>query len=165
MAPEVFRAEPYTESCDVFSFALVLLEIVSGQDVESWFEDAGVEPRSAAGFHATGKRLDISNELVPSKHSPSEMSALELVQKCWNEDPTARPRMVDCCELLAGGEKLNNASFIVPKDAAGPQTRRKERLEQLESLWDKAAAGLADGAEEDLLQRFSELMERRKKVA
>lgn len=31
MAPEVIRCEPYTEKCDVYSFAIILNELVTGE--------------------------------------------------------------------------------------------------------------------------------------
>jgi serine/threonine-protein kinase TNNI3K len=31
MAPEVIRCEPYTEKCDVYSFGVILNELVTGE--------------------------------------------------------------------------------------------------------------------------------------
>lgn len=31
MAPEVIRCEPYNEKCDVYSFAVILNELIKGQ--------------------------------------------------------------------------------------------------------------------------------------
>ena len=39
IAPEVQRGQDYTERCDVFSFALILLECVCGRDLEKIFTE------------------------------------------------------------------------------------------------------------------------------
>lgn len=31
MAPEVIRSEPYSEKCDVYSFSIILNELITGQ--------------------------------------------------------------------------------------------------------------------------------------
>lgn len=31
MAPEVIRSEPYTEKCDVYSFGIILNELITGE--------------------------------------------------------------------------------------------------------------------------------------
>ena len=173
MAPEVFRAERYKESADVFSFALVLLEIVSGVDVQSWFEEEGVELRSAAAFHAAGKRLDLSEELVAGRHTAEEVSALELVERCWHPDPGSRPSMSECVEALSTargtGDKSLGSSFKTrtgPKQEQEQDSRRKarERGKVIASLWEQTAPGLSDDEQEELFRRISEVMERQKKA-
>ena len=171
MAPEVFNAERYKESADVFSFALVLLEIVSGVDVQSWFEEEGVELRSAAAFHAAGKRLDLSEELVAGRHTAEEVSALELVERCWHPDPGSRPSMSECVEALSTGrgtgDKSLGSSFKTrtgPKQEQDSRRKARERGKVIASLWEQTAPGLSDDEQEELVRRISEVMERRKEA-
>ena len=176
MAPEVFRGERYQESVDVFSFALVLLEIVSGVDVETWFEAEGVEPRGAAAFHATGKRLDLSEEFAPGRHSPAGMSALELVERCWHPDPASRPTMQACRKLLDVAEESSRSPLLdsgrsgsgraerrAPHLGLSNRSKSRERESRVTSLWKQTTATLSDEEQEELFRGFSELMERRKK--
>ena len=167
MAPEVFNAERYKESADVFSFALVLLEIVSGVDVESWFEAEGVEPRSAAAFHATGKRLDLSEELVAGRHTAEEVAALELVERCWHPDPGSRPSISECFEALSTGNRSVGSSFKDRKGRKQEQdSRRKARdyVTMEAALWDQTTTGLSHDEKDELFRRMSEVMETRKKA-
>jgi serine/threonine protein kinase len=49
MAPEVFRRHPYAPSADVFSWALLAWELVSGSALSSCAEDIGADtPREFA---------------------------------------------------------------------------------------------------------------------
>ena len=174
MAPEVFNAERYKESADVFSFALVLLEIVSGVDVVAWFEEEGVEPRSAAAFHASGKRLDLSEELVAGRHTAEEVGALELVERCWHPDPGSRPSMSECFEALSTGGRSVGSSFKDRKGRKQEQdSRRKARdyvtmeaaLSRISQILSQTTTGLSHDEKDELFRRMSEVMETTRKKA
>ena len=128
MAPEVFRGEAYKESVDVFSFALVLLEIVGGIDVLELFKMEGVEPRSAASFHSRGKRLALTKLRLDVK-TAEEAAALNLVEKCWDEDASARPSMSECYETLVSSAR----STKNPKPSSGSFKFRQTRERHMET--------------------------------
>jgi|GEM_PF-7044898 len=82
MAPELLKAgQKYQKSCDIYSLAIILWEIVSGKapgvDVDM--------PRLILGMAAQGRR-----EVIPSR-TPSRMAA--LISKCWAKEPTKRPEI------------------------------------------------------------------------
>ena len=142
----------------------MLLEIVSGVDVESWFEAEGVEARSAAAFHASGKRLDLSEELVKGRHTPEEMAALELVERCWHPDSSSRPSMKECCDALVTEDRVAsfNALAVIPIRRKTRKARKRGRM--IASLWDQISPGLSDDEQEELFRSVSEVLERRKKA-
>jgi len=91
MAPEVLDGEKYTTSADVYSFAVLLLELYSG--VEPYDTNEFRAPWQIAQFVTAGKRLEIP------KNFPDEIT--ELITKCWDNDPSARPNFEHCVEVLS----------------------------------------------------------------
>ncbi|XP_021764211.1 serine/threonine-protein kinase STY8-like [Chenopodium quinoa] len=81
MAPELFRNEDYDTKVDVFSFALILQEMIEGYPPFASKEDKNAQEAYAANerppFKASGKSY------------PHKLK--ELIEVCWNEDPTKRP--------------------------------------------------------------------------
>eukprot|EP00026_Physarum_polycephalum_P003213 Phypoly_transcript_03223.p1 GENE.Phypoly_transcript_03223~~Phypoly_transcript_03223.p1 ORF type:complete len:636 (-),score=101.66 Phypoly_transcript_03223:501-2408(-) len=79
-APEVLKSRPtrYTEKSDIYSFGLLLWEIVTGQPL---FEN--MEPKKIAAEVLKGVRPKIP----PS--CPEPLSG--LMSRCWDEDPQLRP--------------------------------------------------------------------------
>ena len=102
IAPEVARAERYAEPADVFSFALVLLELVTGISTEDRFKEIGIERKGISAHHQAGKRAGL--EAV--KRTAENEDALKLVQRCWAKDPSSRPSMLECIDALTLGGYL-----------------------------------------------------------
>lgn len=81
VAPEVFKQEEYDTKVDVFSFALILQEMIEG-----------CPPFSA-------KRDDEVPKVYASKERPPFRAPIkryshgirELIEECWNENPAKRP--------------------------------------------------------------------------
>ncbi|XP_022142233.1 serine/threonine-protein kinase STY17-like [Momordica charantia] len=80
-APEVFKNEKYDTKVDVFSFALILQEMIEGRPPFADTPDSEVPKLYAAGerppFRAPLKRY--------------ENGLKELIEECWNEMPAMRP--------------------------------------------------------------------------
>jgi len=91
MAPEVLDGERYTVSADVFSFAILLLELFTA--VEPYDPDTFKSPFHIAQFVTSGKRLTI-----PSK-VPSPIA--DLITHCWDHDPKSRPGFDQISETLS----------------------------------------------------------------
>jgi serine/threonine protein kinase len=90
MAPEVFCGGEYDEKVDVYSFAMILFEIICR---EIPFEDE--EPAAVGRLTVQGKRPDL--EAVP----PDCPKALnDLMIYCWGVDPQKRPSFQDICRVL-----------------------------------------------------------------
>ena len=75
MAPEVFRHEQYSEKVDVYSFALILYNMLSGH--APWPDKGGVV--AVAGAALRGSRPEIP------RHWDETMIA--LIQSCWVKKP------------------------------------------------------------------------------
>ncbi|KAF1890952.1 hypothetical protein Lal_00037523 [Lupinus albus] len=80
-APEVFKQEEYDTTVDVFSFALILQEMIEGCPPFSAKKDEEV-PKVYAAKERPPFR-------APSKHYAHGLK--ELIEECWNENPSKRP--------------------------------------------------------------------------
>lgn len=78
MAPEVINHKPYDHKADVFSFAIVLWELVT---LKVPYDK--MTPLQAALGVRQGFRLEIPPRVHPGLS--------KLIQQCWDEDPNARP--------------------------------------------------------------------------
>ncbi|KAL5216147.1 hypothetical protein ABZP36_007548 [Zizania latifolia] len=78
MAPEVINHKPYDHKADVFSFAIVLWELVTSK-----IPYENLTPLQAALGVRQGMRLEIPAR-VHSRLS-------KLIQRCWDENPRVRP--------------------------------------------------------------------------
>ncbi|XP_075476996.1 serine/threonine-protein kinase 12-like isoform X2 [Primulina tabacum] len=81
VAPEVFRNEEYDTKVDVFSFALILQEMIEGCPPFSSKQDHEV-----AESHAANDRPPFKASLKLYAHGLKE-----LIEECWSENPTNRP--------------------------------------------------------------------------
>lgn len=78
MAPEVINHQPYDQKADVFSFAIVLWELVTAKVPYD-----NMTPLQAA----LGVRQGLRPELPKTAHP----KILSLMQRCWDADPGNRP--------------------------------------------------------------------------
>jgi hypothetical protein len=90
-APEILRHEAYNEKSDVYSYAIVLWEIVTEGDIP--FEDEFQSPMEAGIAVATG-------QIRPSLPSHTDSNWVSLLEKCWKEDPASRPSFAEIMELI-----------------------------------------------------------------
>ena len=104
MAPEVVLAKPYNQSCDVFSFGILLWEILSLQPAFNLFSPADFKQKVAIG----GFR--------PSQTSSNNISSplQGLIKSCWHVDPHARPTMAAVKDRLA-----KQLQMLLDESAAG----------------------------------------------
>ncbi|KAK7279008.1 hypothetical protein RJT34_24049 [Clitoria ternatea] len=79
MAPEVIQGELSNEKCDVFSFGVILWELVTLE--QPWRQFNPSQVVAAVGF--MGKRLEIPRHVNP------EVAA--LIERCWAGEPWKRP--------------------------------------------------------------------------
>eukprot|EP00326_Haptolina_ericina_P006225 CAMPEP_0181209232 /NCGR_PEP_ID=MMETSP1096-20121128/22551_1 /TAXON_ID=156174 ORGANISM="Chrysochromulina ericina, Strain CCMP281" /NCGR_SAMPLE_ID=MMETSP1096 /ASSEMBLY_ACC=CAM_ASM_000453 /LENGTH=275 /DNA_ID=CAMNT_0023300369 /DNA_START=202 /DNA_END=1031 /DNA_ORIENTATION=+ len=93
LAPELLTATTtreyeHNERCDVYSFGLLLWEVMHQQVVF-----AGVPGTQVALRSTEGKRPDIDLPPVCDALGP-------IMQRCWHADPKARPTMSACADDL-----------------------------------------------------------------
>uniref|UniRef100_J3M1A6 non-specific serine/threonine protein kinase n=2 Tax=Oryza brachyantha TaxID=4533 RepID=J3M1A6_ORYBR len=88
MAPEFLRGEPSNEKCDVYSFGVILWELMTMQ--QPW---SGLSPAQVVGAVAfQNRKLPIPQDTVP------ELAA--LVESCWDDDPRQRPSFSSIVDTL-----------------------------------------------------------------
>ncbi|THF98632.1 hypothetical protein TEA_008898 [Camellia sinensis var. sinensis] len=109
MAPEVIRCEPYNEKCDVYSFGIILNELISG---EHPFIETDYGPSKIAMEVAEGSL----RPALPKGDDHQLKDLIDLIQLSWDEDPDIRPsfalitrslkiilgRLVDSLQLCKG---------------------------------------------------------------
>ncbi|CAM9879142.1 unnamed protein product, partial [Phaeothamnion confervicola] len=88
MAPEVIRHEPYSAAADVYSYAVVLWELITREQ-----PFAGLTPIQAAFAVARqGLRPPLPSGLPPALAG--------LVKRCWHANPALRPSFAGVCAAL-----------------------------------------------------------------
>ncbi|XP_010531127.1 PREDICTED: serine/threonine-protein kinase STY17-like [Tarenaya hassleriana] len=88
MAPEVIEHRPYDHRADVFSFAIVLWELLTGELPYSYLTPL----QAAVGVVQKGLRPEIP------KHTHPKLA--ELLEKCWQQDAAQRPKFSEIIEIL-----------------------------------------------------------------
>ncbi|XP_073052849.1 serine/threonine-protein kinase STY46-like isoform X2 [Primulina eburnea] len=88
MAPEVIEHKPYNHKADVFSFGIVLWELLTGK-----LPYANLTPLQAAvGVVQKGLRPTIPRHTHPL--------IVELLEKCWQQEPSLRPEFSELIGIL-----------------------------------------------------------------
>lgn len=103
MAPEVFEHNPYDKSVDVFSFAMMLYEMVEGA---APFDDK--EAYEAATLVA---RDDLRPDMKATSYPPGMQ---DLIKRCWSSYTPKRPTFDKIVEELEG--ILEELTEKTPKD-------------------------------------------------
>ncbi|KAF9598701.1 hypothetical protein IFM89_029951 [Coptis chinensis] len=88
MAPEVLRDEPSDEKCDVYSFGVILWELMTLQ--LPWRNLNQAQVVAAVGFK--NKRLEIPHGVNPQ--------VAVLIEACWANEPWKRPSFSSVMESL-----------------------------------------------------------------
>ena len=86
MAPELFGDERADEKVDVYSFAMILYETLTGK--QPW---VGVNAVRIASILLENATETSRPALPPSAELNLRASTLELIQKCWRFDQRSRP--------------------------------------------------------------------------
>ncbi|XP_063996243.1 dual specificity testis-specific protein kinase 1 [Pogoniulus pusillus] len=107
MAPEVLRAEFYNETADLFSYGIVLCEIIARIPA-----DPDYMPRTEE------YGLDV-NTFRSMVEISCPMAFLELALNCCNMEPTLRPLFIDitrCLEDVLQEQRCAEGDITMPSD-------------------------------------------------
>ncbi|KAL9275839.1 Serine/threonine-protein kinase STY46-like protein [Drosera capensis] len=88
MAPEVIEHKPYDHKADVFSFGIVVWELLTGKLPYDYLTPL----QAAVAVVQKGLR-----PAVP-KNTPPKLA--ELLERCWQQDPALRPDFSEILEIL-----------------------------------------------------------------
>ncbi|ETM44615.1 TKL/DRK protein kinase [Phytophthora nicotianae CJ01A1] len=109
-APEVIRHEPYDEKADVYSYGIVLWELVERKDPYD-------------NLNAFQVPLQVANEgLRPADFTrPAPLGLEQLMRQCWDADPEQRPSFADISQTLS--------TWLRTKSCEGDDSRVKSIAE------------------------------------
>lgn len=89
MAPEVMRQEKFNEKADVYSYGLILWELLTGEELFPQYEDLDPFYQAICFDH---------ERPVPPPDTPRSLD--QLMRKCWDPDPIARPSFEEIISSL-----------------------------------------------------------------
>ncbi|KAJ8291213.1 hypothetical protein GJAV_G00022680 [Gymnothorax javanicus] len=90
MAPEVFEGSNYSEKCDVFSWGIILWEVITRK--KPFDEIGGPAFRIMWAVH-NGTRPPLIKDLPKPIES--------LMTRCWSKDPSQRPAMEEIVKIMS----------------------------------------------------------------
>ncbi|CAB5353594.1 unnamed protein product [Rhizophagus irregularis] len=100
MAPEVLRGKPYTQASDIYSFSMIMWEFTSG--VPPFHDKA----------HDFQLSLSICKGERPEIIENTPQCYINLIKKCWNEDPLKRPSALEVKNIIENWIFLPNRASI-----------------------------------------------------
>ena len=115
LAPEVLAEGRYTAASDVFSFGIILWELLT---LRMPWSDSGVSQWLVAGEVQRGGRPQVPPpEACPGLEA--YVPYVRLMQHCWHQDPGRRPSFVAVCAELrwvapAASAALRTDAFPCP---------------------------------------------------
>lgn len=108
MAPEVASSQPYNQKADVYSFGIILWELVANKKPFDGMNRDEYYSRVVQG----GERPPLNNKKWPE-------DLMELIKSCWDTEIAKRPDFADIVEVLDGmlsGEKDGHDKKKKPKN-------------------------------------------------
>ncbi|GIL51430.1 hypothetical protein Vafri_7415 [Volvox africanus] len=113
MAPEILRGEQCDEKSDVFSFGVILYELVTGK--EPWDELNPMQVVGAVGFH--GRRMELPPDLAPN--------VTELIISCWATSPKERPSFSQILATMTAWSELRPTDAVMQQQQEAAKARQQ----------------------------------------
>ena len=103
-APENYNGNIYTTKSDVYSFAIILWELVTRCITGSYVKPYSEYKNLKWEFQIMIQTA--KNGLRPSIHSSCPSPFADLIQRCWQQDPDKRPSFTEILATLYDIKKL-----------------------------------------------------------
>ncbi|CAI2188271.1 262_t:CDS:2, partial [Funneliformis geosporum] len=119
IAPEIFQGqkyEKYTKASDIYSFGMIMWEIIAGRRPFWNFQDSD-----------TDLIIQICDGFRPPIITNAPKGYIELMQNCWDSNPNKRPNIDEICKLIDEiilNEENNPTKIIISPDI-GPIIENK----------------------------------------
>src|SRR6266498_2293279 len=112
MAPEILQGKKYTISSDIYSFSMIMWELMTGRK-PFWDRNDNTD---------LDLIIKICDGLRPPIVSDAPKDYIKLMQECWNSDPNKRPSAAGICEKLINIERveIKNPTEIIKSSDIGP---------------------------------------------
>lgn len=103
IAPEVFTDNQYTEKCDVFSFGIMMFEIITGNFKPFGMTQGRIELKIANNPEF---RPNVGEVGYLDDHLENRDEIITMMENCWNHSYFFRPSFSDILEILKNNLKL-----------------------------------------------------------
>ncbi|GBB97566.1 hypothetical protein RclHR1_03000009 [Rhizophagus clarus] len=112
VAPEVLQGKKYTEASDIYSFGMIMWEVMVGRRP---FWDRK---------HDTELIIEICDGLRPPIITNAPKGYIDLMKECWHSDPEKRPTADEVLEKINDilNNEWNNKTKIIKSSDIGPVT-------------------------------------------
>lgn len=99
MAPEILQNEQYTKSSDVYAFAIIVYQIITGKIP---FENLDFDQL---------KNSIVSQKVRPEIPQDVPKPYKDLIEKCWSQDPKERPTFEDIVNQMKNEKEFVNETI------------------------------------------------------
>ncbi len=112
VAPEVLQGQKYTKASDIYSFSMIMWELMTGRR-PFW-----------GRCHDTDLIIEICDGLRPPIVTNAPIGYVELMQECWHPDPNERPTATEILPRTKNMANLEskNPTEIIQSSDIGPIT-------------------------------------------
>jgi len=114
MAPEIFQGQKYTEKSDLYSFGMIMWEVMTGRRP---FWDRN---------HDADLIIDIVDGLRPPIVTNAPEGYIGLMEECWHPDPEKRPTAFTTLSIIdnmaLSYNERENPTKIIESPNIGPVT-------------------------------------------
>eukprot|EP00029_Vermamoeba_vermiformis_P006458 TRINITY_DN2538_c0_g2_i1.p1 TRINITY_DN2538_c0_g2~~TRINITY_DN2538_c0_g2_i1.p1 ORF type:complete len:1060 (+),score=232.58 TRINITY_DN2538_c0_g2_i1:295-3474(+) len=154
LAPEIMLRKDYNEAVDIYSFGVILWEMMSRED---YFGEMNFMSDIEAAV-VSGKRPAIPKL---QENDPNNVSVeyVELLQACWDNDPTKRPTFQEVARKLEALKRKmvrpnpnNIPQRFAAKSVSNTQRPQMRILQTRESV--SVTQGRTESGVQALLQKF-----------